>query len=281
MLVSIIIPAFNSALTISDTLNSILAQSYINWEALVIDDGSTDDLENFIKRFTDPRIKYFYKENGGVASARNFGIKNAGGDYIAFLDSDDIWHSDKLRESINVLIDEKSDLVYTDILMFVNDFNKSFKYKYCEPFDISNDYYRLLVYDYVPTLTVVVKSSVLDDIGKFDENLNGTEDWDLWIRIAKSYKFSYINRELSFYRSSSSGLSKANRDRHLIEELKVIKKHVFNDSVNNSIRKQALWVWTRKVFYNHIKLRRYLSAINSFCKMIYLIPFKKENLFLN
>lgn len=281
MLVSIVIPAFNSVSTIGETIDSVISQTFDNWEAIVVDDGSTDGLRDFLKKYTDPRLKYFYKENGGVASARNLGIKIAEGDYIAFLDSDDIWRPEKLLESINKMTVDNSELIYSDISMFESDFNFSVKYKYVEPFDISNDYERLLVYDYIPTLSVVVKKSVFLEIGDFDETLKGTEDWDMWIRIAKFYKISYLNKNLSYYRSSSNGLSKGNRDRHLMEEWKVIKKHIYDNKVKVSIRRRSLWVWNRKMFYNHFKLNRYFNAIISYLKMLYLIPFKKENIFLN
>lgn len=281
MLVSIVIPAFNSVSTIGETLDSVISQTFDNWEAIVVDDGSTDGLNIFLKKYSDPRVKYFYKENGGVASARNFGIKSAEGDYIAFLDSDDIWHPEKLFESIKKMTEDNAELIYSDILMFETDFNFSVKYKYVEPFDISNDYERLLVYDYIPTLSVVVKKSVFLEIGDFDETLKGTEDWDMWIRIAKFFKISYLNKSLSYYRSSSNGLSKGNRDRHLMEEWKVIKKHIYNKKVKSSIRRRSLWVWNRKMFYNHFKLNRYFNAVFSYLKMLYLIPFKKENIFLN
>lgn len=281
MLVSVIIPAYNATSTISETIDSIIRQSHDKWEAIVIDDGSTDNLELFLKYYTDPRIKYFYKKNGGVASARNYGLSMAQGNLIAFLDSDDIWHTNKLSESIKQIKTTNADLVFSDILMFDSDINHSFEYKYTEPFDIENDHERLLVYDYIPTLTVVVKKSVLEDVGYFDETLFGTEDWDLWIRISKYYKISYLKMSLSYYRNSSTGLSKSSRDRHLLEEWKVIGKHIYNNDVDWIIRRKSLWVWNRKVFYNHIKLGRYFKGFISYCRMISLIPLKRQNLFFN
>ncbi|SHE33560.1 Glycosyltransferase involved in cell wall bisynthesis [Fodinibius roseus] len=109
--VSIIVPAYNAEDYIGETIQSVLEQSYENWELLLVDDGSTDRTKEVIQKYlNDPRIKYFYKKNGGQGSARNLGIKKAGGEYLAFLDADDLWDVDKLKTQVKVL-SEKKDIV--------------------------------------------------------------------------------------------------------------------------------------------------------------------------
>src|SRR5947207_15233453 len=88
-LVSVIIPSYNRANILGETLDSVLAQSYTEFEAIVVDDGSTDRTPDVVAEYTDPRVRYFYKPNGGLSSARNFGLQLANGEFIAFLDSDD------------------------------------------------------------------------------------------------------------------------------------------------------------------------------------------------
>src|SRR6202012_5009940 len=101
MLVSVIIPCYNSEKYLKDCLNSVICQTYANIEILVIDDGSFDDTSKIVGSFADDRIKYFYKENGGHCSARNYGIRQSNDAFIAFLDSDDLWENRKIEKQMN------------------------------------------------------------------------------------------------------------------------------------------------------------------------------------
>ncbi len=116
-LVSIIIPAYNAEHYIEETIKSILCQTYKQWEMIVVDDGSTDKTADIVKRHsTDVRIKYFFKHNGGVSSARNHGCRQAKGDFIAFFDADDIMHEDNLERKIEVMIQDRAlGFVFSDM----------------------------------------------------------------------------------------------------------------------------------------------------------------------
>lgn len=277
-LVSIIVPVYNAERTIDETINSVISQTYTQWELILINDGSTDNSEEKIKSFNDARIIYHKQKNQGVASARNLGLRSAKGDLIAFLDSDDLWSTKKLSSSIELIQRSHCDLVYTKIRMFTDSVNTSVAYEYSEPINEENDYYRLLIFDYIPTLTVVIKKDVLDDIGYFDSSLYGTEDWDLWIRVAKKYKIKFLSEELAFYRYLETGISK-NRNNHLLEEFKVIKKHVLNNNeIPKSIKCKALWVWNKKNFFNSLKRRNYLTALFYYAKMQFLLPLSAKNI---
>ena len=113
-LISIIVPVYNTELYLEETIQSVLRQTYQNWELLMVDDGSTDDSASICKAFTkqDPRIHYLYKTNGGQASARNLGIKKSKGDWLAFLDSDDLWTEEKLSSQIEEVKKYKPDFLY-------------------------------------------------------------------------------------------------------------------------------------------------------------------------
>jgi glycosyltransferase involved in cell wall biosynthesis len=118
-LVSVIIPCYNRAHLVGETIESVLAQTYENFEAILVDDGSTDRTRDAVSRYTDSRIRYFYKENGGLSSARNFGLANARGEFIAFLDSDDVWKHWKLAAQIEIFRrHEKVGLVWSDMSTF-------------------------------------------------------------------------------------------------------------------------------------------------------------------
>ena len=115
-LISVIIPTYNRENKIIDAVRSVLEQTYINIEVIVIDDGSTDDTYLMLDKIEDKRLKYVYQENSGACVARNRGIKEAKGKYIAFHDSDDIWHKDKLEKQIRVLEKTNADIVFCQLL---------------------------------------------------------------------------------------------------------------------------------------------------------------------
>ena len=121
-LISVIVPTYNAELFLDETLESVLSQTYENWECIIVNDGSTDNTEKIAKKWCerDTRFRYIYKKNGGLSSARNCGIKESKAKYIAFLDADDILTFDSLEIRINVLIKQDVDLVATKIHRFTD-----------------------------------------------------------------------------------------------------------------------------------------------------------------
>lgn len=229
--VSVIMPAFNAEKTISAAVESVFKQTFENWELLVINDGSTDSTLDIMSQFNDERIRLITQVNQGVAAARNTGLRQANGEYIAFLDSDDLWLPTKLEKQAALLKRSGIELglVYTKHRGFIDDPTQSFSMDVDASIGYDNDYHRLLIMDYVPTLTVMIRASLISDIGYFREDLRGTEDWDYWIRIAKYYGLERVNEELALYRISPNSLSR-NKDKHAIEELKVLDMHLSADS---------------------------------------------------
>jgi glycosyltransferase involved in cell wall biosynthesis len=277
-LVSIIMPAFNAGKTINESISSVINQSYKNWELIVVNDGSKDNTSEIVKKFKNENILLIEQINKGVSNARNVGIHNSKGEYIAFLDADDLWEISKLEKSILAFELTLCDLVYSKIKIFKNIINDASSFVYRELVVEKDDYYRLLIYDYIPTLTVVIKKSILEKIGYFDELLNGTEDWDLWIRITKEYKINFVQEELAYYRNHENGLSKKS-DTQLLEEFKVIKKHVLsNITLPKSVKNKSLWVWNKKNFFNSLKKKKYFSALKFYSLMIYLMPYSLINI---
>ena len=226
--VSVIIPTYNLADYICEAIDSVLNQTFKDFEIIVVDDGSKDNTREVLKKYVN-KISYFFKDNGGIASARNFGIKRSKGDYIALLDADDIWMPDKLEQQINIYnIDPEIAAVFTDAETFDNNGiirnslrplsaptdTKSLKYKIFEAglndgSVIKGDFYPDLINSNLfAASTALIKKSCLEKIGSFDENLVIDDDYDLWIRISKSFPVSFYSMVLMRYRireDSASG----------------------------------------------------------------------------
>lgn len=207
--VSVIIPTYNYGRFICYAVNSVLNQSYKDYELLVVDDGSKDNTAERVKKYDD-RIKYYYKDNGGPASARNFGIKKSNGDYICFLDADDLFIHNKLELQVDLLdqkIKEGVGLIYSDYLC-IDEYNTYIlKHYKSKGFQSQNEALKcLLSYNFINTSTVMVAKECLEEVGLFNENYKYLEDLDLWIRIGSIYKYEYINKPLVKTRSHSNNL---------------------------------------------------------------------------
>jgi glycosyltransferase involved in cell wall biosynthesis len=196
---------------IEKAINSVLKQTYQDFEIIVIDDGSTDNTEEVIRSFPDKRIKYIkkYKKNRGISVARNVGIKIARGKYIALLDSDDEWLPEKLDKQVKVLQSESPEVgvVYSN-LCYIDENGKSMN-KLLNRKKEGYIYEDLLGRNYVGTpSTLLIRKECFHRVGLFDDLLNAQEDWDMWIRIAKYYRFALIKVPLVKYRKHSDQISK-------------------------------------------------------------------------
>ncbi len=205
--VSVVIPAYNSEDHIAETLISVFAQTYKNYEVLVVDDGSRDETLRAARSF-EPQIKVLTKNNGGPASARNLAINNSQGDYIAFLDSDDLWVEDKLEQQAVFLDNNRNvGLVYGEALMFAgNGSERKVKSRIGYTSDPS---FRLLLFgDCIPNSTVVIRRTCVDKVGLLNESreLIGVEDYEYWMRIAKHFPIAGISCPLAYYRIREGSL---------------------------------------------------------------------------
>lgn len=204
VVVSIIMPAYNAEMYISESIESVLKQTYHNWELIIIDDGSIDSTGSIIKKYTDidNRIKYSYQENGKQGKARNFGISISSGIYIAFIDSDDIWSEDKLEMQINEITNYNVDFVFSDVKILNSNeagniisgnFN-SFKGTLRNKADIN----KIIKNNLIPILTVFIKKKVLLDVGLFSEHIKiqNAEDYHLWLKILLSGYNAYGSQKI-------------------------------------------------------------------------------------
>jgi glycosyltransferase involved in cell wall biosynthesis len=209
--ISVIIPAFNRAALLCEAAESALAQSYTNLEVLIVDDGSTDGTAAIVKaRFEgDPRVRYLRQEHAGPGPARNLGLRHAGGELIAFLDSDDLWVPDKLALQVRQL-DEHPEAA----LSFSDARNEGGREGDRTRFQgkrfRGDTTLRGIVEREFPmcTPTVVLRRKVLDDLGAFDESFPCSQDWDLWIRVVARYPIVYVDRPLTTIRRSDDSISR-------------------------------------------------------------------------
>lgn len=204
-LVSIVTPAYNAERYISKTIDSVINQTYTNWEMLIVDDCSIDNTKYIIKEYStkDHRIRIItMPENVGVANARNEAIKLSKGEYIAFLDSDDIWRVDKLEKQITFMANNKYDFTFTDYELINKNGNKLNKI-ITVPKKLN--YYDALKGNSIPCLTVMINKK---NVGLFRMPNIKHEDYATWLNILKNNITAYgLNENLAMYRKSDNSIT--------------------------------------------------------------------------
>mgnify|MGYP003293471500 CR=1 FL=1 len=219
---SVVIPLYNKASSIANTLESILGQSYADFEVLVVDDGSTDKSANIVRSFEDNRLTLIQKENGGVCSARNIGIEMSRYEYVAFLDADDLWDKDYLIEQKKMIED------FPEVAMWGINFAETENSKLIRELPtglpkgyrgIVEDYFGLAekkgrVSDLFCSSSVVIRKSAFEKAGMFDERLKYSEDIDMWFRIIANFPVAFYDRYMAFYQYDADNRA-MNRNRKL------------------------------------------------------------------
>ena len=199
--ISVVIPLYNKESSIESTIQSVLKQSYQNFEIIVVDDGSTDNSVYYVKTFNDKRIRLIPKENGGVSSARNEGIRQAQYEYIAFLDADDLWKPAYLEEIVKLITDfPEASLWGIGYEFLIN--NKSSRAEKSLPDNfrgIIQNPWTSAAHAYCTTSSCCRRQSLLA-IGMFDERISYGEDIDVWWRLMLQYPAAYYNKSLAIYR---------------------------------------------------------------------------------
>jgi len=191
--ISVVIPTYNRYEVLKRALSCVFSQTHLPFEVIVIDDGSTDKTQQIIQEF--PNIKYFFQDNAGVSSARNLGIKKASCEWIAFLDSDDEWHREKLEEQV-AFHKKNSEILmsYTDEKWVRNSFEVKIPKKFAK---FGGEIFKECISHCIiaPSATVIHKS-LLNAVGTFDEGLEVCEDYDLWLRIANKHQIGLVDKKL-------------------------------------------------------------------------------------
>lgn len=199
-LVSVVIPVYNNVLWLEEAIESVMEQDYPDIEIIVINDGSTESFETFLEKYKE-KIRYYYNENKGVAYARNFGIDNANGDYIAFLDSDDIWVKNKISAQVKYMKQQGIKWSHHNYAYFDNEDKKILKNVSTYPFR-GNIIRYIFTSCLIQTSCVMVERAVLENNKeiRFDEKKRYGEDNAFYLKIARRYPLGHINQTLTYYR---------------------------------------------------------------------------------
>jgi len=226
-LVSVVIPTYNYAHFLCNAVDSVLAQTYRNIEIIVVDDGSSDNTSEIAKGY-GARINYIYQANRGLSAARNAGIRVAGGEFIAFLDADDMWMPDKIMKQVQVLKDHGAVGAVGSNLYQVDENLRDLavvKNKNYAPEKFSRE---LLFFNIVGGggSSILLRKECFRVAGLFDEELRAAEDWDMWLRISKKFSIRNIDEPLVKIRLGSYSMSHmGNAQKMLDNELIVLKKY--------------------------------------------------------
>lgn len=207
--VSVVIPTFNRSHVLGRCLRSVLAQTYGDFEVIVVDDGSEDDTAALVGAISDDRIVYIkHPHNLGQGAARNTGIQAARGRYIAFQDSDDEWLPNKLERQVKVFeaASEKVGVVYTGRWVEGENGRRHVPAPKVERRE-GNIRASLLRGGFITSQTVMVRTESVRHVHGFDERLRHLEDWDLWIRLSREVEFQYISEPLVILHGSADGAS--------------------------------------------------------------------------
>jgi glycosyltransferase involved in cell wall biosynthesis len=202
-LISIVIPSYNQAKYIAYNLDSILAQTYSNFEVIFIDDGSKDNTAEILKSYTekDSRIKYFYQNNSERAVARSHGISKAAGEYVCLVDSDDTWLPHKLETQLAVMENNTEIVLCYASVNRIDPENETLKSAARQKKGYSGFIYKnLLLRNFIPSVTPMIRASTLRSIGEQVTDFIPYEDWDFWLRLSRCGKFHHIKEALGNYR---------------------------------------------------------------------------------
>lgn len=206
-LVSVVVTTYNYGRYLPFALESALAQGHRNIEVLVVDDGSTDDSREVAARYlSDPRLRYIHQDNAGQASAKNRGIRESRGAFVAFLDADDVWLPGKLEKQLGLFADPAVGVTCTGRRLLLPDGSeRPYQGAALRRGDVLGD---VFLDNFLCFSSTMVRRSCLESYGSFDESIRMGIDYDLWIRMAARCRFDFVDEELVLYRVGHAQMSK-------------------------------------------------------------------------
>jgi|SRR5579871_175986 len=242
--VDVIIPAYNASRYLPFAIESVMAQTFEDWRILLVDDGSTDNIDETVSPYTKqlgPKLKYVKQTNAGLPAARNTAIRNSSAEFLALLDADDVWLPCRLSESLRSFENRPQVGLSHGFIsridqegMIIDTFAR--RHKHAEG--------RIAPYIYMrrvdlPCPTITFRRSCVDDVGLFDESLRATEDRDLWVRIALRYEVALVPKVIALYRTSPNSMT-TDPDRMLKAQWQFIEKHYGSPGCGMIARRVAL-----------------------------------------
>jgi glycosyltransferase involved in cell wall biosynthesis len=272
-LVSIVVPTYNRGHLIGETIQSVIDQSYKNWELIIVDDGSTDDTKKRVDEFNDVRIRYYFISHTGVIGAvRNVGMSHASGNYIAFLDSDDLWLPDKLDYQLSLLRkNPESSFVFGHGEHFgtgatpTPELEKEFIGNIFIPFLFEK---RFIFY--VPTL--LFKKEVLNKITSIDETLFYAGDIDFFLRMAYSFKGIFSHNIVTRIRKEEKSHSQNNKLNAYDDYLLMLNKHRHENRLTSKQFTQLASEHHYKLGLIYLRFEKSKKARKEFLNHIQLNP---------
>lgn len=215
-MISIVMPYYNGKEFVKETIDSILAQTFRDYELVIVNDGSPVEdqrlyIENLIKSYNDPRIKYILKTNGGLSDSRNVGIKSSTGEFIAFIDQDDLWEKTKLEKQIKIFSERKDvGFICTDgvhIGLKTGSMNHSKKRHIPESMLLQNTFSKMLRGNFVICSSVIFRRSLQEKVGWSDGGYKVIPDYEYFLRFAEKADFYFLTEELTKYRIHGANTS--------------------------------------------------------------------------
>lgn len=281
-LVSVIMPAYNSEKYIEESINSVIKQTYTNWELIVINDGSTDNTAEIVqkKQKEDKRIFYYYQENGNQGRARNNGIKKSKGELIAFIDSDDLWVTEKLEIQISFFKESHADLIFSDGYIFTNDQNDFKGYINTIKGLYKGDKAIKLFFDCnrIPILSVLTTKNAISSVGGFEEGkeIQNVEDYHLWLKmLIKGFSIYGLAEKLVLYRRhenqmTHSDLLSSGKVFSMLNSYVNIPKHLIPSIT------RAKYIWGSRWYLANAEDE--ISALEILNKMSLICQFKRTTI---
>lgn len=219
-LVSIVMPNYNGEKFLRETIESVLSQTYTNWELLFVDDCSTDNSLELIKSFRDERIRVYQNEtNSGAAVSRNTALREAKGKWIAFLDSDDLWVPEKLEEQLKFMVDNGYDFTYTEYSQ-IDEQSNSLNIEVTGPRKINK--HKMFQYNYIGCLTVMYNREKVGLI-QVEPSLKSRNDYAIWLKVCRHCTCYLFNKNLARYRIRKSSLSHSGLKKSLRNQYRLFK----------------------------------------------------------
>jgi len=285
-LISIIIPYFNGEQYIEETLSAVLAQTYRNWEALVIDDGSRRSeastyLRNLVEKISDPRIRHFEKKNEGLSATRNLGIANARGMYVALLDQDDLWSPEKLEKQVACFESaSETGMVYTDAWVSNEVGGTKRRYSGVVRPHAGRVFEQLLFENFIVCSSVLIKKDVLGRVGPFNPQYKQAEEYDLFLRIAETFPIGYVDSPLTTYRVHQSNTTREQKYLAQTESREILSGFAGKGTARLEKVRVALARLNYADMKLYIKDQRWSEALVAFSKTAFPNPYAAFECFI-
>lgn len=280
--ISVIVPCYNQEKYLDDTLKSVKKQTHSNWECIIVDDGSTDNSQAIAKTYcdSDPRFIYLFKQNGGLSSARNFGLGQVSGKYIQLLDADDLIKPEKFAEQLIDL--QLCQISICDYFSFVDGTNDAAPHRYLSPFLSELNYKLEIITDWeykksIPCHTVLFEKKLVDKYNlRFNEQLPNHEDWVFWVQLfyyskaiknnkgafalyrihkgSMSYDFKLMREGFLKAAKILQGFFKIEKEKELFKASKEKYKEVYNKTKVPFLKKIKSRVYSKLVYiYKYVR----------------------------